>query len=391
MIQAKVRDIRGCERADLQVSRIALIVGANGAGKSSILQAIGCAVAGQALILPELGKKGASGLVRSGAQQGSVTVADDGGKVALSYPKADLMSDGDPPHASVFAVGLAHVLDFDEKMRAKVIGQYLKTEPSRQDLGFALADSGCGEIVVDRVWKLIEERGWDGAHAAAKEEGAKLKGQWENITDARYGSRIAASWEPEGWSIDLQAVTLEKASQRVADARGALERALVNAALSDAEIARLEQAAADADAVGKRYNETFAAVDPAEKAEAAAKAALDALPAVPQGHGLPCPHCKGLVHMRQVKPAEWHIEPFVGYRKKNCSNAAPRSPPQKAGTPAPRRRSPLRAGRCARRKKRTTRRAGPRPTSPRRGARAEMPTGLQRHVRPLSRPRLCRR
>ena len=43
MLQAKVRGFRGCERADIEIDPISLLAGLNGAGKSSICQAIAAA------------------------------------------------------------------------------------------------------------------------------------------------------------------------------------------------------------------------------------------------------------------------------------------------------------------------------------------------------------
>ena len=62
----EIRNTLGVERADIVVSPIALLSGLNGAGKTSTLTAIGCALTG--ITMPaSLPKKDAKVIVRDGA------------------------------------------------------------------------------------------------------------------------------------------------------------------------------------------------------------------------------------------------------------------------------------------------------------------------------------
>jgi hypothetical protein len=79
--------------------------------------------------------------------------------------------------------------------RARVLAEYLRADPTFEDLQAELAEWPTDTIAA--VWRLIEQQGWDKAHALRKDRGAELKGRWRQITGLNYGSRIAANWRPD--------------------------------------------------------------------------------------------------------------------------------------------------------------------------------------------------
>ncbi len=302
-----IRNFRGAERADLDVSRIALLAGDNGAGKSSIIGAIAAALTGQVIPLAGVKKGTANLLVRAGAKAASVSVEAGGGRVAIAYPKAEATSEGDPPRASSFAAGLASVAALDDKERSRVLADYLKTAPTAEDLASALHDVGLGEKTAAAVWQEIEKCGWDDAYARARETGSRLKGQWQQVTGRSYGSQVAATWAPEGYTDDLDGVTLEELRVAADDARRAVDEAIAAQAVDQAVIERLEAEAADVDAKVEAVANASQAAQSARERAQRAQAAREALPPATVDDGLPCPHCGGSVRMRQV-PGGWKIE-----------------------------------------------------------------------------------
>jgi hypothetical protein len=308
-ISVKVRDFRGCERADIEVAPIALVAGLNGAAKSSIAQATGAALYGNALPLAGLSRAGAGALVRAGASGSLVEVRGDAGWTRIEWPACATRSEGTPPRSSEFGAGLTSIPLIDKpEHRARIMAEYLKAAPTRDDLAAALADSDLSAPpVVDAVWKLIEDQGWDAAYQLRKERGAELKGRWRQLTAVNYGSRIAASWRP-----DLADELLSEAEliALVDEARAAHERAISVAAVAAVDRERLQAEAAELDARTAALVGAEAEIERRQAALTAAQAARAALPPTHDGSDpeLPCPHCGAYVIIRQVSLVERRLE-----------------------------------------------------------------------------------
>lgn len=141
-LKIAIRNFRGCERADLTVSSIALLIGDGGASKSSVCQAVAAAATGEALPMPGLTKSRAGMLLRTGTDKASSKIEGEGFTAEVRWPKAEYQTDGVPPLVSRYAAGLSSILDLEPKKRGAVLAEYLKTTPSREDLIGALADEG---------------------------------------------------------------------------------------------------------------------------------------------------------------------------------------------------------------------------------------------------------
>jgi hypothetical protein len=308
MISLKLRDFRGCERADLSIAPIALVAGKNAAGKSSIAQSVGAALTGRAL-LEGITKAGAASLVKAGAAAATLELRDESGTARVEWPSCQVSTEGKPPQASIWATGLASVATLPAKERAQVLAEYLHADPTRDDLAAALADVGLGEErVVKAVWDLIEAQGWDGAHEKRRETGADRKGRWRQLTGVNWGARVAQRWLPAGWEDGLEERNENDLTAALAVAQGAHEEAIGAAAISGADRERLE---AEANQLDERKD----ALADAEIEETRLETELEKLreqrASLPPGGAeaeMPCPHCGAMVVLRQIDLATAQLE-----------------------------------------------------------------------------------
>lgn len=322
-----VRNFRGCAAADIEVSRIALLVGDGGASKSSIIQAIGAAATGQVIPIPGIKKSEALRLVRSGAEKGSVTWEGGGYEMAISYPKAEAKGKGSTPPVSVYAAGLEDIMDLPAAKRAPVMAALLKSDPTAEDLLAAVREAAfhvptsvmppdnlCDFMLslglktnspddrglfaaFNRLWLVIQESGWDGAWAKAKEKGQELKGEWKQATGGEaYGADKGEKWRPKVWDDDLAASSLDDLVNAVGDAQARFEAAVAAQAVSGADREALQ-------AQASKFQELRTKLAAAEREERAAYEAdtelvSRAAPIVPRKPIL-CPHCDEAVEVVQ--------------------------------------------------------------------------------------------
>jgi hypothetical protein len=304
-ISIRVRNFRGCASADVECSPLALVGGLNAVGKSSIAQAVGAALSGNALPVAGLRANAAGVLVRVGAATGTVEVGNAEGSCTVEWPAARVTTHGRPPQASAYAVGLETIAPpMTAKDRLRILAEYLHADPTREDLAAALNEAGLDpELVLKSIWPLIEQSGWDGAVTARRDRGAELKGQWRQCTGANYGSRVAASWRPDLGELkenDLLAEVARTSNER--------DRALSAQAVSADERRRLEE---EAELCQTRQDALGRAVSKVEEYTAAyqkAQQARAALPPAGKQDVIPCPHCGGPIVINKVSLVETRFE-----------------------------------------------------------------------------------
>ena len=307
MMQAEIRDYRGCERASLVLDPIALVAGNNAVGKSSLAQAVGAVLTGQVLPVAGITKAHAAELVKTGAEAGYAAIGNELGQARIDWPLCQARSKGEPPKASLHAAGLISVADASAKDRARIFGSYLKADPDRADLAAAMADLGLDKAV-GAIWKLIDDKGWDGAHQIRRDRGVELKAEWRKVAGQQWGSRIGASWRPAGLEIEDETATENDLLADLARAKEAHTKAVGVAAVSAAERERLAAAAAKLEPAkdlllgAEQYAEGVAGrLDEA-------RAARQALPPATADESMPCPHCGAFVVLRRVNLAEIRLE-----------------------------------------------------------------------------------
>lgn len=288
-MKATIKNFMGCASAEVEASKIALILGLNGQGKTSTLLPIAAALRGGVPL--GLQKTKAGMLVKTGAGAASVMLEEDGSKVEVFWPKCERRSEGvSAPEASDIAVGAVAFPAMADKDKVELLRDILKTDPVKQELCEALADAGLSEKVQEAVWHNIEAEGWDASLDRAKEKGRSLKSQWALIAGETYGEKKAASWFPQGWENDLETTSTEALEADVSLARADLEDKIANQAIGADELVRLQEKADGLADAEKECDDAAGKVTEAQKVLKEARAAREKLPKLPN-YDLVCPHC----------------------------------------------------------------------------------------------------
>lgn len=307
-IAISVREYRGCERADVTVSTIALLAGLNGAGKSSFMDAAASALS-QSPLPSFIKKKDAKLLVRRGADKAKVTAVMDKSAITVKLPDAELVSDGPPIRVSQYASGLVSVVDLSDRDRRKVLAEYLDAEPGEDDLRDALTDLDLKPETIKEIWEFIKLNGWDNAHTKWQEAGARAKGRWEQVTGEKYGSKKGASWLPQNWDEELGGATTTALADVVAKAKTDLETALKSTAVQEDRIEQLRADAANITKLTEDKERAQTKLTALTKTQDEAEAAYKALPKPPADESHPsCPHCGADVMVMQIGGGKYKLD-----------------------------------------------------------------------------------
>ncbi len=328
-----INNYRGLASASLNLSRICLLAGPNEAGKTSASQAVASALTGEPVPIKGVKKTESGLLVRAGTANASVDLVGANGSTNITWPSAKVKTEGQAPFASHFATGLQSIVNLDDKERVKVLTEYLKAVPTRADLDAQLSSLKFPVKHLDQLWQLIEQQGWDGACSQIKEKGARLKGQWENVTADRYGSKKGESWIPEGYSDELMGQSEDKLSAIVTDARDSLEAAIAADAVDDSKRVGLEELeallpgrridalaaeAATADpALKNQLEECNGMIAVIEKNRLELQQKLTALPALTDTSAMSCPGCGCALHVvgKTLKKAQEYTQEEIETRQ----------------------------------------------------------------------------
>lgn len=226
MINVSINNFRKIKEASFSIAPIALLVGENENGKSSIAQAVALAAAQQALPRT-ITKKDAKMLVHDGAKSGKVELSRDDVSTSISWPLADFKVNGQgrPVQSSDFAVGLKSIFGLSNTERVSYFISLLKANPTLDDLKIKLPKSL--DHLLPEIWKQIGESGWDEAHSSAKTDESELTGQWKSATgETRWNVSSAGDWRPGTWEMDLERVEREDLEIIYAESKKKLEDAL---------------------------------------------------------------------------------------------------------------------------------------------------------------------
>lgn len=319
-MKAKVRGFRGCEEGDVEINPIALVAGLNGAGKSSLLQAIAAACTNQPIPFfrsaqpdkPILLKGEAKMLLRGGMEIGTctITVEDNTGAPFASkveWPELKVSGTG-KVHCSLIAAGLVNPMEMLEADRQRFFSTLLKADPTIDDLRKAIGEAipeladptdpeelkrarkeaPDGKTPMDTVVAPVEMNGWDVSWKATKERGAKRKGAWEAKSGETYGSKKAAAWKPKEWRPDLEGVSLEDLGTRATEGQDKVEAAIRSVAMEDGELERLRSAS---EAEAEAWNGLQEAEGKLKTAKEALRGAEDARQKIVIPTAIACPGC----------------------------------------------------------------------------------------------------
>lgn len=311
MIKATVQNFRGIQRAEIDVSPIALICGLNGAGKSSIARAIASAAIGHAIPYENVTKKGANIMVRHGSIDGRSVLQSEGSETTVIWPVGEVTSSGlNPVSCSSVAAGLASIMHMPKKDALSFMIHILKASPTREDLEGALAedDKPASPKVVDAIWDAVnKENGWDIAHKRALETRAQLKGAWSQITGENYGDKKAREWKPKDWRDGMETETIEQCHTDIQAAQTELEREIAKNAVSTAERLRLKELADLYPEFEKKVEAKKAEYVQLEKELSEVIEKLKNTPNPAPKKEYKCPHCENSVNISAISGNEYLI------------------------------------------------------------------------------------
>lgn len=297
MFTINANHLRGMSKVSIDVDGVTLIAGHNRAGKSSIMQASAAALMGRAIMVAGLKKNEVDRLINSASlkKTATATVSNDEFNCSVSWPSCDVAINGNFKPISDIAAGMVDVTMLDAKTKADRLSELLKTNPTIEDVTEYMAGQGVTEKAIQAAWETVITEGWDAAHAKAKEAGAKRKGAWEQITGARYGSKIAESWTPQGWTDDLEAEDIEALKAKESEKEKEVIEASRRQGADKAERDRLSAAVANLPNMEAKLAEATVKKEEAHKELNEFK--LLAIPMVSSPRK--CPHCEGLVTVEQ--------------------------------------------------------------------------------------------
>lgn len=303
----EITNFQGLRHAALDVSApVLLVAGHNGAGKSSLLDAIAMAFNGQPRRVSL--KKEMDKLVTEGSKKGEARVEwlDEAYEVqvcGVALPTGK----GSPLTDSPF---LPYVLDaslfasLDAKERRRVLFDLSGASTSPNQIAERLIAKGHAAALVEKVKPLLRS-GFPAAVEQAKAYASEARGAWKAITGENYGSEKAIDWAPElvatvvtddqvaeaGKNLQLLEDDLAEAQQALGASKQARQaadgRAQRIAKLR--ELAELEPRRRNKLTTDEQNQDEWS-----EKVMAAELASAGSVPHQP----LSCPHCQGAVDLQ---------------------------------------------------------------------------------------------
>lgn len=307
----------GARAVDVKLTQpVALFAGHNGAGKSSLQEAVRMALTGESVRVGL--KKDYGALVTEGQESGFVEVhTENDGHYSMVLPSGKgtcLASESALPYV-LDAQRFAR-LDHNER-RAFLFGLMgLKTDgPAVRE---RLLANGCDAAKIEAVAPFLRA-GFDAAQKEAQGKARECKAQWKTTTGGEaYGSVKGASWQaekPEVKTADLEQaradlVAVENEIESETKRLGELQGRARQAAEQQARLTGLRQQAGLYSRIADKLarDETSLKELEAKVEETRAKAGMKPEQSTAPH---PCPHCGGLllVHVGQVEAWEEETVP----------------------------------------------------------------------------------
>ncbi|MBI7291598.1 AAA family ATPase [Pseudomonas aeruginosa] len=303
----EITNFQGLRHAALDVSApVLLVAGHNGAGKSSLLDAISHAFTGKPGRVAQ--KQHIGQLITEGAKKGEARVEwlDEAGEVqacGVALPSGKGSPLADSPFLP-FVLDASRFAALDAKDRRRVLFDLTGASASPAEVGKRLKAKGIDQALFEKVKPLLRS-GFSAMVGQAKDYASEARGAWKAVTGENYGSEKANGWEPEAPPVIVSEEELESAraelratAQDLDEAQqtlGSSKRAHADAQARASRITALRETAALAD---RRRNKL--ATDEANQDEWSEKvmAAEAAASGEPAHQPLTCPHCQGAVDLQ---------------------------------------------------------------------------------------------
>ncbi|HCI4017232.1 AAA family ATPase [Pseudomonas aeruginosa] len=303
----EITNFQGLRHAALDVSApVLLVAGHNGAGKSSLLDAISHAFTGKPGRVAQ--KQHIGQLITEGAKKGEARVEwlDEAGEVqacGVALPSGKGSPLADSPFLP-FVLDASRFAALDAKDRRRVLFDLTGASASPAEVGKRLEAKGIDLALFEKVKPLLRS-GFPAAVEQAKAYASEARGTWKAITGENYGSEKAVDWAPElvatvvtddqvaeaGKNLQLLEDDLAEAQQALGASKQARQAA-------DGRAQRIAKLRELVDLEPRRRNKLTADEQNqdewSEKVMAAELASAGSVPHQP----LTCPHCQGAVDLQ---------------------------------------------------------------------------------------------
>lgn len=312
--EINITNFQGLRNAALVVSEpLMLVAGHNGAGKSSLLDAISMAFTGQPRRVNL--KKDMGQLVTEGQKKGEahVTWLDDNGEEQVSWvmlPKGNTAPLLDSPYLP-FVLDAAKFAALEGKERRRVLFDLTGAKASANEFGTRLEAKGAAPALVEKIKPMLRS-GPQAAADQAKEYASEARGAWKAMTGEAYGSEKAEGWEPEAVQVsgieqsDIDQVIeqLRVIDQDMGEAQQTLggHRAARDAAAQRQQ--RIAALTALADLLERRQAKLAEDEKRRDEWDDKLAEARRAAEGGPAHDPIMCPHCQGALELHRGAPGE---------------------------------------------------------------------------------------
>ena len=289
-----VQNFLGARAVEVHLTTpVTLFAGKNGAGKSSLQEAVRMALTGEAVRVGL--KKDYGQLVTEGAESGFAEVEIDGtvrAFVTLPDGKTTPLNEYVPPTALPYVLDAQRFAKLEPNERRAFLFGLMGLSAGGAEVKKRLLAKGCNDQKVETIMPMLRS-GFDAAHKEAQAKARDEKSAWRTITGETYGDKKAATWAAEKPAFD--AAVLADLQQRLAATDAGLAAANQRMGGLQADHKRHAEAAqrlAELREKGSRYARIADKLvrDEAELKEWEAKVAALKGSAHSQ-NALPCPDC----------------------------------------------------------------------------------------------------
>lgn len=221
LTKLNIQNFIGCRSVDVDLTTpITLFSGANGAGKSSLQEAVRMALIGESVRVGL--KKDYGQIVTDDEKAGFAEVhtsADGVYSIVLPSGKGTCLSDSP---ALPFVLDAPRFASLDENERRAFLFSLMGLSASGATVKDRLIVRGCAEQRIEAIMPLLRA-GFDAAHKEAQQRARDAKTEWRTITGETYGDKKAETWAAANAAFD--AVALADLQQRLAATEAALSEA----------------------------------------------------------------------------------------------------------------------------------------------------------------------
>ena len=269
----------GIRSVDVDLSTpVTLFAGANGAGKSSLQEAVRMALIGESVRVGL--KKDYGQIVRDGEKTGFAevsTFADGVYSIVLPSGKGTHLND---ISALPYVLDAQRFASLEPNERRSFLFGLMGIKLGSKDVEERMKVRGCDDEKASSIAPLLRS-GFDAAHKEAQQRARDAKTEWRAITGETYGEVKAASWKADKPAFDVAALddlrntiaeteaALSAANQRL----GALESAHKTHTDAAGKLAALRQKAGQYARIADKLNRDEAELKQWEEKLAEAKAA----------------------------------------------------------------------------------------------------------------------